>query len=45
MSGKYETVKKYFDNGNWSKYRVKMAVEKDWITEKEYKEITGENYV
>ena len=45
MSEKYEIVKKYYDKGLWSEYRVKMAVSKGWITPEEYKEITGQDYV
>lgn len=44
MSKKYEKVKKYYDNGLWSKSRVADAVVKGWITLAEYYEITGENY-
>ena len=43
-SAKFEKVKHYYDNGFWSKTRVKNAVVKGWITEAEYKEITGEPY-
>lgn len=43
-SENYEKVKGYYDNGNWSIDRVKRAVVKGWITEAEYKEITGEDY-
>lgn len=42
-SKNFEKVKKYYDNEMWSKTRVYNAVGK-WITEEEYKEITGENY-
>lgn len=45
MGKKYDIVKKYYDNGNWDLYRVKMAVVKGWITAAEYKDITGEKYV
>ena len=44
-SKKYNLVKEYYDNGAWSINRVHMAVEKQWITAKEYEEITGEVYV
>lgn len=43
-SKNYNTVKKYYDNGCWNLYRVKRAVVKGWITEEEYKEITGFEY-
>lgn len=42
MSSKYEKVKNYFDNGLWSVSRVANAVVKGWITEEEFKKITGE---
>ena len=44
MSKKYNLVKKYYDQGLWSEKRVRDAVIKGWITEGEYKEITGEDY-
>lgn len=44
MSTHYEQVKKYYDNGLWSLAQVKRAVKSGWITEDEYKEITGEKY-
>lgn len=40
-SPNYEKVKSYFDRGMWSIDRVRSAVGK-WITEEEFKEITGE---
>ena len=42
-SKNYNKVKEYYDRGLWSKTRVRNAVGK-WITEDEYKEITGEEY-
>ena len=42
-SKNFEKVKKYYDNRMWNKTRVYNAVGK-WITEEEYKEITGEDY-
>lgn len=39
MSEKYEIVKKYYDKGLWSKHRVMMAVEKDFITPDECADI------
>ena len=44
MSPKYNKVKKYYDDGLWSKSMVRNAVSKGWITAAEYKEITGEDY-
>lgn len=44
MSKKYNLVKKYYEQGLWSKRRVHDAVVKGWITADEYKEITGEEY-
>lgn len=41
----YAKVKSYYDRGLWNLARVKKAVEKGWITEEEYKEITGNDYV
>ena len=43
-SPKYAKVKKYYDDGKWSKKMVYNAVEKGWITAAEYEEITGEPY-
>lgn len=44
MSKKFNLVKNYYDRGLWSEKRVHDAVEKNWITAEEYKEITGEAY-
>lgn len=38
-SAKYEIVKKYYNKELWSEGRVRMAVEKGWITSDEYDEI------
>lgn len=43
MSKHYALVKKYYDKKLWSKERVKKAVGR-WITEREYKLITGEEF-
>lgn len=43
MSEKFEVVKKWYDKGLWDLTKVHNAVGK-WITEAEYKEITGEEY-
>lgn len=40
----YETIKKNYDRGLWSKAMVKTAVKKGVITQEEYFEITGEVY-
>lgn len=44
QSKKFNTVKRFFDRGMWSKVMVKNAVVKAWITETEYEEITGGAY-
>lgn len=41
----YEKIKDYFNKGFWTKEMVKAAVEMNKITEEEYKEITGEDYI
>lgn len=48
-SKKFDKVKNYYNtivNGErlWNENRVRNAVVKDWITEEEFKEITGEDY-
>lgn len=45
MSKNFNKVKKYYEENFWNKEMVKNAVVKNWITEEEYKEITGEDYV
>ena len=40
----FETVKKNYNKGLWTKALVKMAVRKGIITKKQYLEITGELY-
>lgn len=40
---KYNVVKKYYDLGVWKEAQVRNAVAKGWITEEEYKVITGKN--
>ena len=42
-SKNFNKVKKYYDDGLWSKANVRAAVGK-WITAEEYDEITGEPY-
>lgn len=44
MSKKFTKVKRYYDEGLWSKRQVHDAVVKDWITAEEYEIITGEPY-
>lgn len=44
-SAKFAKVKKYYDNGLWTKTMVANAVVKGWITAEEYEEIVGEPYV
>ena len=40
----FETIKKNFERGLWSRQMVKMAVRKGIITKEQYAEITGEVY-
>ena len=40
----YETIKRNYEKGLWSKAMVKVAVKKGIITAEEYREITGEAY-
>lgn len=42
-SEKFEVVKKFYDMKLWSIEKVKNSVGR-WITESEFKEITGEDY-
>ena len=44
MSKKFAKVKRYYDEGLWSKAMVANAVVKGWITANEYEIITGEPY-
>ena len=44
MSKKYEMVKDFYDRGLWNLTRVRNAVIKEWITEEEFKIITGKDY-
>ena len=44
MSSKYNQLRAYYAGGLWTKAMLKNAVRKKWITESEYKEITGEEY-
>ena len=40
----FESVKKNFEKGLWTKALVKMAVKKGIITKEQFEEITGEKY-
>ena len=44
MSAKFEEVKSYYENGNWSEKKVRNAVVKGWITAAEFTMITGKAY-
>lgn len=41
----FEKVKRYYENGYYTKEQVKVFVRTGKITEVQYKEITGEDYV
>lgn len=43
QSKNFEKVKRYYVSNLWSIEKVRNSVGK-WITENEYKEITGEEY-
>lgn len=40
----FDTIKKNYDKGLWSKSMVRVAVRKGVITAAQYKEITGGDY-
>lgn len=40
----FDKVKQYYSSGLWTLQQVKNAVVKAWITESEFKEITGQKY-
>ena len=44
-SPNFEKVKRYYEAGYWSQTAVRKAVERGWITEKEYAEIVEEEDV
>lgn len=44
-SKKFNTVKKWYERGLWTKDMVHNAVVKKWITADEYKELTGDDYI
>lgn len=41
----FEKVKRYYDKGLYTKDQVKVFVKGGKISQEEYKEITGEEYV
>lgn len=43
-SKNYDKVKYYYILEMWNEVRVRNAVEMKWITEAEFKEITGKDY-
>lgn len=43
-SKNYDKVKRWYDMNMWDEARVRNAVEKGWITEDEFTEITGLPY-
>lgn len=43
-SPKYEMVRGFYMNNLWEERKVRDAVIKHWITEEEFKEITGKDY-
>ena len=40
----FEKIKKWYNQGLWTKEKVAQAVEKGVITAEQYEEITGEPY-
>ena len=45
MSKMYEKIKRYYDTGLWSEERVRNMVIKGIITEEEYKDIVGKDFI
>ncbi len=43
-SKNYQKVKRYYDMKMWDETRVRNAVKMGWITEEEFREITGKDY-
>lgn len=41
----FEMIKRNYDRGLWNELMVKTAVVKNVISEEQYKEITGQDYV
>ena len=44
-SKNYSKVKRWLDMKMWNENRVRDAVVKNWITESEFTEITGKEYL
>lgn len=44
MSKHFDKVKDYYEKKLWDIERIRNAVIKKWITEAEFKTITGEKY-
>jgi len=40
----FNSIKRNYDRGLWTKVMVKTAVKKGLITKQQYQEITGEQY-
>lgn len=40
----FNSIKRYYDMGKYINEQLKIFVMANWITEEQYKEITGENY-
>jgi len=40
----FEKIKRYYDEGLWTKHMVRNAVKKGKITAEQYEEIVGEPY-
>lgn len=43
-SKNYKKVKEWYGMRVWNETRVRNAVERNWITEAEFEEITGKSY-
>ncbi|TAN63577.1 XkdX family protein [Paraclostridium sordellii 8483] len=41
----FEKIKRYYNNGRYTKDEVKKFVQFKKITEEQYKKITGEDYI
>lgn len=44
QSPMFNSIKRYYDSGRYTKEQVKVFVKASWITEEEYELITGEAY-
>lgn len=40
----FNSIKRYYDSGRYTKEQVKVFVMARWITAEEYEQITGEPY-